>query len=124
MNEILSYKDILKLSPIDFCDYLERYRTMFLDIVETDADARLAGLELQRVAANYTIVTALISYARAMKREYKLKNETEKYNDMIDKEKALTSTLSAVDIQYKAINRILILHSELQKELYISSNMT
>ena len=124
MDELLSYKDVLNLPSIEFCDYLERYRTMFLDIVESDADAHLAGLKLQRVAANYTIITALMSYARALKRDYKGKGMTDDYNDMVDKEKILSNTLSAIDIQYKAINRILVLHSETQRELGMSSAFT
>lgn len=123
-NGVISYREFLTMDTLEMILYLESLRRI-PDFPEINAEnAGDAARELRRLSGNYSFLTSLSGYARAMKR--KLKADPAKkdmYGEMIDKEAIIAEAMKATDLTYRALNKSLTIYSDSISELRMTGSM-
>lgn len=118
--------DFLDLKPFDLIGKLEPYKVARVPTGDymTAEDANAAAKELMRLAANYSFLSSLLSYAKVAKREMQRSGDKTAYQDAIDREDIIERALKSVDTSYRAINRATTIWAEVQKEISMTGGMT
>lgn len=121
----MTYKEMLNLPPDEFVSLLDRhFVTGPVDFdIENPESAVKAGKVLSLITSNYSVLSALYSYAAVEKRRLSRDGKRDAYQDMIDKENAVKNVRSAVEMQQKTLSKLLSLHMDLRRELYMADTV-
>lgn len=110
--EYRTYPELLSLDSFVLTATLEQLKTDIFTKITSQEEAETASDEMGKLANHYSLVSSLLSYAKAFKRSLKRDKNMEEYEDMIDKEAIIENTLKALDIQYKAVSKSITLYME------------
>ena len=110
--EYRTYPELLSLDSFVLAATLEQLKTDVFTKIMSQEEAETASDEMGKLANHYSLVSSLLSYAKAFKRSLKRDKNIDEYEDMIDKEAIIENTLKALDIQYKAVSKSITLYME------------
>lgn len=110
--EYRTYPELLNLDSFVLTATLEQLKIDVFTKIMSQEEAETASDEMGKLANHYSLVSSLLSYAKAFKRSLKRDKNMEEYEDMIDKEAIIENTLKALDIQYKAVSKSITLYIE------------
>lgn len=110
--EYRTYPELLNLDSFVLTATLEQLKIDVFTKIMSQEEAETASDEMGKLANHYSLVSSLLSYAKAFKRSLKRDKNMEEYEDMIDKEAIIENTLKALDIQYKAVSKSITLYME------------
>lgn len=110
--EYRTYPELLNLDSFVLTATLEQLKINVFTKIMSQEEAETASDEMGKLANHYSLVSSLLSYAKAFKRSLKRDKNMEEYEDMIDKEAIIENTLKALDIQYKAVSKSITLYME------------
>jgi hypothetical protein len=118
-----SYIEILKMDPLVFLTFLEQYKVEVNCDVESAEEMSKAGKQLGQIANSYSFLSSLYTYAGVLKRQLQRNGKQAEYQDMIDKEEALSQTMKAVDLLYRSLSKAITIHIENNRELSYTDGM-
>ena len=110
--EYRTYMELLSIDSFVLAATLEQLKSDIYTKIMSPDEATEASEEMGKLANNYSLVSSLLSYAKAFKRSLKRDRNMEQYEDMIDKESIIENTLKALDLQYKAVSKSITLYME------------
>lgn len=110
--EYRTYPELLNLDSFVLTATLEQLKIDVFTKIMSQEEAETASDEMGKLANHYSLVSSLLSYAKAFKRSLKRDKNMEEYEDMIDKEAIIENTLKALDILYKAVSKSITLYME------------
>lgn len=114
-----SITEILAEDPNDLMVKLQQEYSYYVpETIETIDDLKKAGRMLGKLANTYSFLTQVSSYAKLEVRQLKRKKEAkDKIEDAIDRKTIIDTFAEVINLQYKAVSRLLTIKQQINEEL-------
>lgn len=119
-----NYIDILAMEPFALLDWLsDTFSIECPSKIESIEDMDNASEILLKLTSYHAYLCELLSYAKIVVRQAKRNLSKIEWEDYVDKQAAIERRLDIVKQQYNSISRAVTIHTENNKEIFMTGNM-